>query len=414
MRVLVISATFPPMKSGGAEYAFHFCKHLAKRGIEVHVVTSCIENVKLDPSMYVYPAMRDWSWSELPRLLRLARRIKPDVINLHFSGLIYNNQPMITFVLSILKQRLPHARLVTLIEYPTPMNLDLASRSSNILSRAAAHWVGTEGIDQGYGAILRDSDSIIVLSGIHSYILSKHFAGVESKCVLIPPPPLLNMSTQSTEVARRQGREHLQVAADEFLLIYYGYVYPRKGIETLLEAVRLVGSQTDKIRLVVVGGTNEVILKEIGRPHYAEELRSLTAQMGIADKVVWTGYYPSDSDQPSVYFSSADACILPFTAGVYLNNSSFSAAAAHGLPIITTRGEIVEAVFKHEDNVILCQPENPEALAGAIYSVVNNHELRKRLGEGARRLSREWLSWDRAMERIIEVFKGEGERSGDL
>ena len=411
MRVLVISATFPPTKSGGADYAFHFCEHLAESGMEVHVVTSCIENVKLDPSMNVYPAMPNWSWLGLPRLLRLARRIKPDVINLHFTGLIYGNHPMITFALSFLKRRHPRARVVTLIEYPTPVNIDHLSRVSMFVYRVAARWIGTKDIDQGYGSILRDSDRVIVLSGAHSSSLGKHLAGVESKCVLIPPPPLFRTSAEPDDVARKRGRARLGVAPTEFLLMYYGYVYPQKGIETLLAAFRLVTSRIDKVRLAIVGGGNEVILKNAGRPQYVEELEEMTAQMGISDRVVWTGYCPNN-EAPD-YFNGADSCVLPFNIGVYLNNSSFSAAAAHGLPIITTKGEIVEPVFKHEDNVMLCPPEDPEALASAILAVVTNPELQKRLREGARRLSGEWLSWDRAMERTIEAFTGEGKRPGE-
>ena len=47
----------------------------------------------------------------------------------------------------------------------------------------------------------------------------------------------------------------------------------------------------------------------------------------------------------TLYLCAADICVLPFNVGVRLNNSSFAAAAAHGLPIVTTRGEMLESAL---------------------------------------------------------------------
>src|SRR5262249_51996243 len=147
-------------------------------------------------------------------------------------------------------------------------------------------------------------------------------------------------------------------------IAYFGYLYPGKGIETLFQAVSPLGSRS--FRLVLIGGANEVVLKEMKRPDYVAELKELAGRLGISDKVSWSGYYPTESDRASLYLRGADACALPFDAGVYLNNSSFAAAAAHGLPIVTTRGEIVEAPFRDRENVLLTPPKDPQALSAAI------------------------------------------------
>jgi glycosyltransferase involved in cell wall biosynthesis len=416
MRVLVISATFPPVKSGGANYAFHFAQHLAARGADVHVLTSRIENVLTDPAMRVYPLMRDWSWRELPTLLRLARRLRPDVINLHFHGLIYNNHPMITFALTALKRLLGRARVVTLIEYPEGISLNLKGLAASTGYRIAAHTVRTKGLDQSYGTILRDSDRIILLSGAHLQDLSRHSDALADKCVTIPAPPLLQIAPEADGATRRRGREMLSVTDDEFLLIYYGYLYPQKGIETLLNALASIAARHNGVRLLVVGGSNEVLLKAINRPRYAEELREMAKRLGVADKVVWTGYCRSDTDEASIYFRSADACVLPFDAGVYLNNSTFSVAATHGIPIITTIPAVLESAFKDRENVYLCPPKEPEAIAAAVETLLQDEALRRRLGIGALELAREWLSWDRVMEQTLEVFEGREvrARAGEL
>src|SRR6185436_9198382 len=164
MRLLMISPTFPPMKSGGADYAYQICRYLAGRQVEVDVVTSRIDNVARNPNMSIYPVMQNWSWGELPRLLKIALRCRPEVVNIHFSGGIYRDQPMITFAASFLKKALPDVRIVSLIEYPEPVSVHRLSGPARFGRKAAAYWFGPRDVDYGYGTMLRDSDSIILLS----------------------------------------------------------------------------------------------------------------------------------------------------------------------------------------------------------------------------------------------------------
>jgi glycosyltransferase involved in cell wall biosynthesis len=87
-----------------------------------------------------------------------------------------------------------------------------------------------------------------------------------------------------------------------------------------------------------------------------------------------------------------------------LHNSSFAAAAAHGLPVITTRGETLEQPFIHEKNVFLCPPEDPNAMALAMAAVMDNSGLKQHLRCGILELAREWYSWETAIERTIATF----------
>ena len=404
MKVLVISPTFPPMRSGGADHAFRICQYLARRRVEIHVITSRIDHIVTDPNMRVYPVMEDWSWTELPRLLRIARRYRPDVVNIHFSGAIYGDQPMITFAPTLLKKALPNVRVVTLVEYPEPVYVHRSSWAARIGRKLAAYWVGPADVDYGYGTLLRDSDRIIVLSDAHVPLLAAHHAQVREKCVLIPSPPLMRMSSERDGAARLRGREMLGLASDDFLVAYFGYLYPGKGIETLLEGFRLVANQRSNARLVMIGDSNEVVLQRLNRPKYGQELRDRVKELGIESKVIWTGYYPVESDLASIYLRAADTCVLPFDDGVMLNRSSFASAVAHGLPTVTTQGESLEAPFRHNENVLLCKPRDPASLAAALDSLIIQPQLRHQLSSGALSLAREWFSWDGTVERTLKAF----------
>src|SRR5262249_1266448 len=106
------------------------------------------------------------------------------------------------------------------------------------------------------------------------------------------------------------------------------------------------------------------------------------------------------------YLRAADACVLPFDQGMFLNNSTFAAAVTHGLPVVTTRGDSVEAPFRDGVNVMLCPPKDPAALATALEKMAPDEGLRGRIRGGALRLAGECFSWDRVIERTLHVFNG--------
>jgi len=88
MKLLVISAAYPPHRSGEATNAYHLCHNLAERGVDVHVLTSqgCMGH--MHPRISLYPIMKYWSWSEMPRMAHPQRLRAPrSASNLHWLGL---------------------------------------------------------------------------------------------------------------------------------------------------------------------------------------------------------------------------------------------------------------------------------------------------------------------------------------
>src|SRR5262249_43771641 len=83
-------------------------------------------------------------------------------------------------------------------------------------------------------------------------------------------------------------------------------------------------------------------------------------------------------------------------------------AAANGLPIISTKGEMLEEAFIHESNVVLYFPKSPEAVAEAILTLMDRPDLRHRLRMGALQLAREWFSWDKAVQRLSASLRPNG------
>ena len=352
--------------------------------------------------------MRSWSWLALPRFVSFLKRCTADGVLLIFLGEMYKDHPMITFAPSIAKTICPSAQFVTQFEH-----LGLGMRPwqwriwTRFFRKVFADWVASSGTDYAYGSLLHDSDRVIVLSDTHKAALANHNAELHKKCVLIPPPPTITICQGDDEFLKARGREALGMKEQDFLILYYGYIYPTKGVETLFHAFQAVASRHSQARLIIVGGVLEHRGGDEfsgGSRSYTEEIHNLPNALGIADKVTFTGPCPPESAQGSLYLRASDLCVLPFDGGIHLNNSSFAVAAAHGLPVVTTRGLALEAPFLHEENVFLCPPKDADALANAIQTLMIGDELRFRLRTGIQALAREWFSWERAADRIIETF----------
>jgi len=256
-------------------------------------------------------------------------------------------------------------------------------------------------VDYNFGTLLRDSDHIIALCELHRAVLLKRLPSAAGKTVLIPPPPNIRMCTDYVG-ARHRGRQILGVKPDDFVIAFMGYVYPRKGVETLLQALQIVCRQRNNVRLVVIGGKIELAVAN--RSSYAEQMYRLSKELGVDDKTTWTGEFKWDEEYASLYLNAADACVLPFNEGVHLHDSSFGSVAAHGLPIITTHGPGLDQPIIHNENVLLFPPKDAKALAHAIMRLLEDPDHCRHLRVGAKKLAQEWFSWDSAIDRTVATF----------
>jgi glycosyltransferase involved in cell wall biosynthesis len=395
MKLLVITA-LPPLQAPEADHALGLCQRMAEQGLDLHVIAQRGSIASTYPRMSIYPIMQQWSWRELSRVLRFIRRCSPDAILLNFIYWVYDH-PMITFLPTLVKRRWPRVPFVTLFEDAAelPTGFPLGAR---VVRKVMKHWVGAQEVNYSFGTLLRDSDRLIVVSERIGAALIKQAPGVADKTVVIPPPSLLRFCADENGSVRQRKRESLGVARDDVLLIFFGYIYRGKGLETLLRAFRIVREQRGNVRLLITGGTYPKTLA------YADEIRALACTLGLQESVIWTGGFEWDSEEPSQCLHAADICVLPFDRGVSIHNSSFAAAAAHRLPTITTRGETLEKPFVHPENVYLCPPGNPTALAAAIELLIEEPKLRAQLRTGVANLSEEWLSWDRATQRTLAAI----------
>jgi len=159
-------------------------------------------------------------------------------------------------------------------------------------------------------------------------------------------------------------------------------------------------------RLLMVGG--KVGASDPTNQAYLEHVERLTVDLGVADRVQWTGF--TSSDQVSANLLAADCAVLPYHEGATLRHGSLMAALAHGLPIASTLasagGEVDPGLFpmlRDGESALLVPPEDPVRLADAVERVMTDPELRLRLAQGEAGLSQQF-TWDAIARRHLEVY----------
>jgi glycogen(starch) synthase len=80
-------------------------------------------------------------------------------------------------------------------------------------------------------------------------------------------------------------------------------------------------------------------------------------------------------------------------------------AMAHGRPVVASRvGGLLDLVV-HEETGLLVPPRDVEALRAALKRLLDDRELRERMGTKARERIKEHFSWDRVTELTVHAYE---------
>jgi glycosyltransferase involved in cell wall biosynthesis len=165
-----------------------------------------------------------------------------------------------------------------------------------------------------------------------------------------------------------------------------------KGQEVFLHAAALMASNNPDVRFMIVGDNSN----DHG---YKDELKRLAARLGLADRVLFTGFRV---DVPDL-LAALSVVVSPSLGLEGMSNSVLESMAA-GVPVVATQvGGTPEIV---EDGVtgLLVPPGDSEELAAAISRLLADNTLAKRLVESARRRVFSRYSLERAVESTERLY----------
>jgi UDP-glucose:(heptosyl)LPS alpha-1,3-glucosyltransferase len=193
-------------------------------------------------------------------------------------------------------------------------------------------------------------------------ILERHDYPADQICVVhngVPPAP----APAEQAAMRAAARQELGLGADEYVLLFAGSGWERKGLRFAIDATnRATGGRPT---LLVAGHGRQRGLPASERARFLGPVRGLARYLAAADAFIL----------PTIYDPFSNACLE---------------ALAAGLPVITTRANGFAEILAEGEGSVLERPEDVDALGQAIAhwaSAARRAEARPRLLEKGARFS---------------------------
>ena len=165
-----------------------------------------------------------------------------------------------------------------------------------------------------------------------------------------------------------------------------------KGLEHVLEVAAMLKPSHPDARFLIVGET---------APHdttYLDDLKRLAVELGVADRVIFTGIR---SDVPAL-LSGVDVSVMPSLSEA-LSNVLLESMAA-GAPTVATRvGGTPEALADNASGLLVA-PGDSRALAAATARLLDDRSLAARLGRTARQVIEDRFSVDRMVKATEQLY----------
>ena len=386
MKTLFVTGEFPPMQGGVGDYTREIALALHEQDCEVHVLSST--QAGPIPGLTIHPIVERWDWGCWGTLLDLVDRHQPDVVHIQYQAAAYRMHPAINLLPRRLARR-GAGRPRTVVTFH-----DLRVPYLFPKAEPLRRWIVNE--------LARRSDAAITTNREDFEALKQALDATEPDVSLIPIGS--NITPRLPEDFERDAwRARWGVGAGDLLLCFFGFINDRKGVDTLLQALHLLAAEplapTHPLLLFVGGRTGASDPTNVA---YLAQTERTIAELGLAERVFWTGYVPSE--EVSAGFVAADLCVLPYRDGVSFLHGTFHAALAHGVPILTTQPRISLPELVHGQNVYLVPPDDPQPLAEAIRDLAAAPELRRRLGAGAQTLAQQFR-WDKIATDTLDLYR---------
>lgn len=229
----------------------------------------------------------------------------------------------------------------------------------------------------------RRSDALVGVSVATAAALERTLGTGRRRAVVVP-----NGIPQRSGV-RELVRRELSIAPDDLLIVAVGNLYPVKGHAVLLDALAMLRDR-DGWHLAIAGRGEE----EAG-------LRARAAAAGIESRVHILGFR---DDIPDI-LAAGDIFAMPsLSEGLPL---ALVEAMSFGLPVVVTRVGGIPEVVTDGVEALLVPPSDPSALASALRRLIDDVQLRRRLGDAGRTRAQRDYAIGTMADRYERLYRGE-------
>ncbi|MCY6371893.1 glycosyltransferase family 4 protein [Clostridium ganghwense] len=384
MRILMLSWEYPPKNVGGLSNHVYYLSHsLANKGHEVHVIT-CEEGTapikendngvlihRVSPYNLETQDFTKWimqlNFAMIEEGIRLINdKGEMDIIHAH--------DWLTTYAAKTLKWafNIPVVSTIHATEYGR--NNGIKTDMQRYIS--SVEWMLTY-----------ESWKVVACSNYMREQIKNVFSTPWEKIWVIPNGVEANefqLDFDTLQFRRKFAKD------DEKIVFYVGRHVFEKGIHILINAASQIIKKHNKTKFIIAG-TGPM----------TDELKKKVRDIGLSDKVLFTGYMEDNSKNK--LYKVADMAIFP---SLY---EPFGIVALEGMaagcPIVVSDVGGFSEIVEHKVNGMKFIPGSVESLKKNVLELLSNEELSKKLKENAYRYIREKYSWDKIACLTVQMYE---------
>ncbi len=359
MKIAIIIDLFPPKWLAGTEIAtYNLAEHLAKRGHEIHVITSHdkgLPNFDKENGFYIHrlawPKIRIIGvlsfWLQI--FLKI-RTIKPDIVQAQ-----------------AINMGIPAYITKKILKIP----YIIWGRGDDVYRPGRFIRITTK-------PILQNANAVLALTEDMRRKLAK---GTDHEIFVVPNGINLNLfAERSLTIVKENGVKKI---------LFVGRLSPVKGVQYLIRAMERVLKEIPEAKLILVGEGKE-----------REMLESLSIQLDINKSVQFVGIV--NHEKVHTFMQQADVFVLPSLSEGFPN--VLLEAMACGLPVIATRVGGIPDIIMEEENGYLIDEKRPDEISEKLLFLSRNKPITWKISKNNKEKVKKY-NWDNIVSNLEEIYR---------
>lgn len=188
---------------------------------------------------------------------------------------------------------------------------------------------------------------------------------------------------------------NLEKKEDKIIIGIVKTLEPKYGIEYLIKAIKELEKILDKENF------KKIEVKIYGKGYLRESLENLAKELNIKEKIRFEGFI-LNSEVPKI-INEMNIFVVPSIS------ESFGVAAVEAMacevPVVVSDADGLKEVVVDNETGFIVSKKDYKAIAEKIKVLINNKELRKKLGRAGRKRVIELYEWNDNVENMIKIYK---------
>jgi glycosyltransferase involved in cell wall biosynthesis len=229
---------------------------------------------------------------------------------------------------------------------------------------------------------------MVRIIAISDYIKGQLVAGgIPSEKIVVRYLGIDTNRFHSDPSAREAWRKEFSIQPDETVLSSVSYLRPIKSPEIIVKACGVLAERGVPVRLFV-GGDGEML----------DELKKLSAELGIANHTHWLGLMPD----PVRLLQASDLFLLATVGEAF--GLVLAESMACGVPVVGSRAGAIPEVVKDGETGLLVTPRDPVSMADGIEKLALDTNLRQTMGRAAIARVQDNFTVEKAVQETLRIY----------